>query len=95
MNWSIIAVAAFVMMVFLGIIMLGLQFYVTGKLKKAGIDTGFTLSRHAWARIFSLGWQNAKQLGIEDIMTVWGVLLTFSLICGGIVAIYFFTSLNR
>lgn len=75
----------FGVLVILGIMGMVCQVYVYFQLSKAGIRARFPLARQGFTSAFTLGWQNAKRLALQDIMTVWSIILGFS----GITAIAF------
>ncbi len=78
MNANLV-VSIFCITIFLGVISLGCQIYVSRQLKKAGEKVSLPIGRRSWLTPFVLGWQYAKQLEIVDVMAFWSftIALTF------------------
>lgn len=80
-------VSVFCITLFLGIISLGCQIYVSRQLKKAGEKVRLPIGRHSWLTPFVLGWQYAKQLEIMDVMVFWSFILGLTFV-GMIVTVF-------
>lgn len=84
-----LAVVVFLFTLIVALVSWIIQIYVSRRLKKAGMDTGPNVGKSSWIQPLILGWQNAEELGILFLMTLWSVLLALTIIGGGATVILF------
>lgn len=82
-------VSIFCLTLFLGLVSLGFQIYVSRQLKKAGTKVGIPLGKRSWIAPFVLGWQYAKPLEIVDVMVFWSFILGLTFVVGTIMVFGF------
>jgi hypothetical protein len=75
-------VSIFCLTLFLGLVSLGFQIYVSRQLKKAGAKVGIPVGKRSWIAPFVLGWQYAKPLEIMDVMAFWSFIIGLTFIAG-------------
>jgi hypothetical protein len=80
MDNAALAMVFFFLTLILGIISWGIQIAVARRLKKSGLDTGPQIGKRSWIKPFRLGWDNAEELGIQDLMIIWSFLLGLTII---------------
>ncbi|MBN1429094.1 MAG: hypothetical protein JXB07_11965 [Anaerolineae bacterium] len=75
---------------FLALISLGFQIYMSRRLSKEGEKMPLPIGGGSWLTSFILGWQYARQLGLTEVMIAWtlvvgaGVIAGIVLIIGGV-----------
>ena len=93
MDDATFALSVFCVTVFLGVMSLGFQIYVSRRLRKEGKKIGQPVGKRSWIEPFVLGWQNAKAWEIVDVMVFWSFILVL-LVIGMIATVLVFVSVT-
>lgn len=80
MDNDALAMVVFFLTLVLALIGWGIQFFVARKLKKSGLEAGPQIGKRSWMKPFVLGWKNAEELGIQELMIVWSFVLGITII---------------
>ena len=93
MDTEVLALVVFILTLVLGLIGWGIQISVARRLKKSGIEAGPQIGKRSWIKPFTLGWKNAEELAIQEIMIVWSFILGLTII-GAIATALLFAMTN-
>jgi hypothetical protein len=80
MDKEALAMVVFFLTLIMALISWGIQFSVARRLKKSGLEAGPQIGKRSWMKPFVLGWKNAEELGIQDLMIVWSFILGITII---------------
>ena len=93
MDKEALALVLFILTVVVALIGWGIQIAVARRLKKSGFDLGPQIGKRSWMKPFSLGWKNAEELGIQELMIVWSFLLGLTIV-GAVATALLFATIN-
>jgi hypothetical protein len=79
-NSEVLALVVFLLTLVLALVSWGFQIVVARKLKKVGIDPGAQVGRRSWIAPFVVGWKQADDLDIQELMIVWSVILGLTIL---------------
>ncbi len=93
MDNEALAMVVFFLTMILALISWVIQLFIARKLKKSGLETGPQIGKRSWMKPFVLGWKNAEELRIQELMIVWSFILGITII-GVIGTALLFVSIN-
>jgi hypothetical protein len=92
MDTEALAMVVFLLSLILALVGWVLQIIVARKLKAHGIDLGAQIGKRSWIKPFKVGWEQAETLGIQELMTIWSVILGLTILGAIATALLFATT---